>query len=72
VTAAGNSQISLSRCHSSSESSHVSETAAAACLIGFFVARLRKTASVEPLPVPTYKVGKLPFSHLSRKFQANS
>jgi len=37
---------------------------------GFFVARLRKTASVEPLPVPTYKVGKLPFSHLSRKLES--
>nr|WP_312757212.1 16S rRNA (cytosine(1407)-C(5))-methyltransferase RsmF [Pantoea brenneri] len=36
---------------------------------GFFVARLRKTASVEPLPAPTYKVGKLPFSHLSRKLE---
>lgn len=36
---------------------------------GFFVARLRKTASVEPLPLPTYKVGKLPFSHLSRKLE---
>jgi len=34
---------------------------------GFFVARLRKTASVAPLPVPGYKVGKLPFSPLSRK-----
>ncbi|ELP24348.1 16S rRNA (cytosine(1407)-C(5))-methyltransferase RsmF [Pantoea eucalypti] len=37
---------------------------------GFFVARLRKTASVEPLPVPGYKVGKLPFSHLSRKLES--
>lgn len=34
---------------------------------GFFVARLRKTASVDPLPVPGYKVGKFPFSPLSRK-----
>lgn len=34
---------------------------------GFFVARLRKTESVAPLPAPGYKVGKLPFSHLSRK-----
>lgn len=37
---------------------------------GFFVARLRKTASVERLPEPTYKVGKLPFSHLSRKLES--
>jgi len=37
---------------------------------GFFVARLRKTAPVEPLPAPTYKVGKLPFSHLSRKLES--
>ncbi len=37
---------------------------------GFFVARLRKTASVEPLPLPGYKVGKLPFSHLSRKLES--
>ena len=29
---------------------------------GFFVARLRKTASVEPLPRPGYKLGKFPFS----------
>lgn len=28
---------------------------------GFFVARLRKTASVEALPAPGYKVGKFPF-----------
>ncbi|MGD8105822.1 16S rRNA (cytosine(1407)-C(5))-methyltransferase RsmF [Pantoea sp. FN0302] len=34
---------------------------------GFFVARLRKTNSVEPLPAPGYKVGKFPFSPLSRK-----
>ncbi|YCH32540.1 16S rRNA (cytosine(1407)-C(5))-methyltransferase RsmF [Erwinia sp. D4-22] len=34
---------------------------------GFFVARLRKTASVDPLLVPGYKVGKFPFSPLSRK-----
>ncbi|GLR09113.1 16S rRNA (cytosine(1407)-C(5))-methyltransferase RsmF [Mixta theicola] len=34
---------------------------------GFFVARLRKTASVESLPAPGYKVGKFPFSPLSRK-----
>ena len=36
---------------------------------GFFVARLRKTASVPPLPVPGYKVGKPPFSPLNRKQQ---
>jgi len=29
---------------------------------GFFVARLRKTATVPPLPLPTYKVGNFPFS----------
>ena len=34
---------------------------------GFFVARLRKLQSVEPLPVPGYKVGKLPFSPVGRK-----
>ncbi|ARJ44320.1 16S rRNA (cytosine(1407)-C(5))-methyltransferase RsmF [Pantoea alhagi] len=34
---------------------------------GFFVARLRKTHGVEPPPVPGYKVGKFPFSPLSRK-----
>lgn len=34
---------------------------------GFFVARLRKTASVPQLPVPGYKVGKFPFTPLSRK-----
>lgn len=33
---------------------------------GFFVARLRKTASVPPLPRPGYKVGKLPFTPVSR------
>lgn len=31
---------------------------------GFFVARLRKTAAVEPLPAPGYKVGKFPFTPL--------
>ena len=36
---------------------------------GFFVARLRKTASIPPLPQPGYKVGKLPFSPLSRAQQ---
>ncbi|QHM71247.1 Ribosomal RNA small subunit methyltransferase F [Mixta intestinalis] len=34
---------------------------------GFFVARLRKTAAVEPMQQPGYKVGKFPFSPLSRK-----
>ncbi|RLM25351.1 16S rRNA (cytosine(1407)-C(5))-methyltransferase RsmF [Brenneria alni] len=34
---------------------------------GFFVARLRKTASVPPLPAPGYKIGKFPFSALSAK-----
>ncbi len=29
---------------------------------GFFVARLRKTASIDPLPAPDYKVGKFPFA----------
>ncbi|WP_255455433.1 16S rRNA (cytosine(1407)-C(5))-methyltransferase RsmF [Pantoea sp. BAV 3049] len=29
---------------------------------GFFVARLRKVQSVPPLPLPGYKVGKLPFT----------
>ncbi len=29
---------------------------------GFFVARLRKTASVDPLPAPGYKMGKFPFT----------
>ncbi len=37
---------------------------------GFFVARLRKTASIPALPTPTYKVGKLPFSPLSRKLSS--
>ncbi|ANE77606.1 16S rRNA (cytosine(1407)-C(5))-methyltransferase RsmF [Dickeya solani] len=34
---------------------------------GFFVARLRKTASVPPLAAPDYKLGKLPFTPLSHK-----
>ncbi|ELZ9928090.1 16S rRNA (cytosine(1407)-C(5))-methyltransferase RsmF [Cronobacter malonaticus] len=38
---------------------------------GFFVARLRKTASVEPLPAPTYKVGAFPFAPMkTREAQA--
>lgn len=28
---------------------------------GFFVARLQKTAAIDPLPAPDYKVGKFPF-----------
>lgn len=32
---------------------------------GFFVARLRKTAAVEALPTPKYKVGAFPFSPLN-------
>ncbi|WP_042860018.1 16S rRNA (cytosine(1407)-C(5))-methyltransferase RsmF [Dickeya sp. NCPPB 3274] len=34
---------------------------------GFFVARLRKTASVPPLAAPDYKLGKLPFTPISAK-----
>lgn len=34
---------------------------------GFFVARLRKTASIAPLPAPGYKVGKFPFERLPGK-----
>ncbi|KAA8730174.1 16S rRNA (cytosine(1407)-C(5))-methyltransferase RsmF [Ewingella americana] len=37
---------------------------------GFFVARLRKTASIDRLPTPGYKVGKFPFFPLSRKDSA--
>ncbi|MDY4324542.1 16S rRNA (cytosine(1407)-C(5))-methyltransferase RsmF [Pectobacterium brasiliense] len=37
---------------------------------GFFVARLRKTASVPPLPRPGYKVGKFPFSPMPPKDSA--
>ena len=37
---------------------------------GFFVARLRKTASITRLPAPGYKVGKFPFSPMSRKESA--
>ncbi len=37
---------------------------------GFFVARLRKTASVPALPAPGYKLGKLPFAPASRKLSA--
>lgn len=34
---------------------------------GFFVARLRKTASPPPPPPPTYKLGKFPFTPLNKK-----
>ena len=37
---------------------------------GFFVARLRKTAAIEPLPTPGYKVGKFPFSPLKGRESA--
>ncbi|UHM92960.1 16S rRNA (cytosine(1407)-C(5))-methyltransferase RsmF [Rahnella victoriana] len=37
---------------------------------GFFVARFRKTNSVPRLPVPGYKVGRFPFSPLSRQDSA--
>ncbi len=38
---------------------------------GFFVARLRKTASVPPLPAPTYKVGNFPFAPMKTRESAN-
>jgi 16S rRNA (cytosine1407-C5)-methyltransferase len=38
---------------------------------GFFVARLRKTAPIDRLPAPGYKVGRFPFSPLSRKDSAD-
>lgn len=34
---------------------------------GFFVARLRKTAAIAPLPVPHFNVGKFPFAPLQGK-----
>ncbi|BDH45470.1 ribosomal RNA small subunit methyltransferase F [Salmonella enterica subsp. enterica serovar Choleraesuis] len=34
---------------------------------GFFVARLRKTGSVPPLPAPKFKVGQFPFAPLNGK-----
>ncbi|MFV0261429.1 MAG: 16S rRNA (cytosine(1407)-C(5))-methyltransferase RsmF [Kluyvera sp.] len=37
---------------------------------GFFVARLRKTAAVEPLPAPGYKVGKFPFTPMKTRESA--
>ncbi|WP_219816715.1 16S rRNA (cytosine(1407)-C(5))-methyltransferase RsmF [Citrobacter amalonaticus] len=38
---------------------------------GFFVARLRKTQSIPPLPAPTYKVGKFPFSPMKNREAEN-
>lgn len=37
---------------------------------GFFVARLRKTASVTPLPAPTFKVGNFPFTPMKTRESA--
>lgn len=37
---------------------------------GFFVARLRKTAAIEPLPTPGYKVGQFPFAPLKNRESA--
>ena len=34
---------------------------------GFFVARLRKTAAIEPLPAPSFKVGNFPFLPVRNK-----
>ncbi|MEJ8833381.1 16S rRNA (cytosine(1407)-C(5))-methyltransferase RsmF [Enterobacter cloacae] len=34
---------------------------------GFFVARLRKTAAIAPLPAPTFKVGNFPFTPLKNR-----
>ncbi|WP_447842881.1 16S rRNA (cytosine(1407)-C(5))-methyltransferase RsmF [Enterobacter cloacae] len=34
---------------------------------GFFVARLRKTAAIAPLPAPTFKVGNFPFTPLKSR-----
>ena len=34
---------------------------------GFFVARLRKTGAIEPLPAPTFKVGNFPFLPVRNK-----
>lgn len=34
---------------------------------GFFVARLHKTAAIDPLPVPGYKVGKFPFTPMKTR-----
>ncbi|BBR59299.1 ribosomal RNA small subunit methyltransferase F [Klebsiella sp. WP7-S18-CRE-02] len=37
---------------------------------GFFVARLRKTAAIVPLPAPGYKVGKFPFAPMKSRESA--
>ena len=37
---------------------------------GFFVARLRKTAAIEALPEPGYKVGKFPFTPMKTRESA--
>ncbi|MEZ7213487.1 16S rRNA (cytosine(1407)-C(5))-methyltransferase RsmF [Klebsiella spallanzanii] len=37
---------------------------------GFFVACLRKTVSIDPLPAPGYKVGKFPFTPLKNRESA--
>ncbi|MDU4152932.1 MULTISPECIES: 16S rRNA (cytosine(1407)-C(5))-methyltransferase RsmF [Enterobacteriaceae] len=37
---------------------------------GFFVARLRKTAAIAPLPSPGYKVGNFPFARMKPKEEA--
>lgn len=37
---------------------------------GFFVARLRKTAAIEALPAPGYKVGKFPFTPMNTRESA--
>lgn len=37
---------------------------------GFFVARLRKTAAIEALPTPGYKVGKFPFTPMKTRESA--
>lgn len=38
---------------------------------GFFVARLHKTAAIEPLPTPGYKVGKFPFQPMKTRESAD-
>lgn len=38
---------------------------------GFFVARLRKTQAIAPLPAPGYKMGKFPFSPLKTREAAD-
>ncbi|WP_425444894.1 16S rRNA (cytosine(1407)-C(5))-methyltransferase RsmF [Superficieibacter electus] len=39
---------------------------------GFFVARLRKTAAIDPLPAPGYKVGKFPFTPMKNREAAQT